>query len=230
MGKGRQKAAAAAMAAAAVVGVATGTVFESPADLMQDPEAIVLQQTEEEDGFATEERQKKPVGRIRGWVLGLPSAVRMLVGVPLWAIGWVVMTGLSTFFAGAMTPVAARLLGWLCLALILVVVYALSVKAAFPKLPFRKILRGPSLLFLLGLTALLALADLALPSAWQGDDRLTQWVWRIGATCLLAASCCSVWERYGGEEFEETKPYEEMSQAELRATARALADSVSPRR
>ena len=99
MGRGKKAAAAAAVTAAAVAGMVTGTVFENPADLMQDPNPIVsTQQAADDDGdaAASEERQRAPATRVREWVLRLPAAVRMLVGVPLWALGWVLLTGLST--------------------------------------------------------------------------------------------------------------------------------------
>ena len=84
----KKAAAAAAVTVAAAAGMVTGTVFDSPADLMGEPAAIVSVQADEDDGgTATEERQKGPAARIREWILGLPAAVRMLVGVPLWVLG-----------------------------------------------------------------------------------------------------------------------------------------------
>ena len=237
MGRGKKAAAAAAVTAAAVAGMVTGTVFENPADLMQDPNPIVsTQQAADDDGdaAASEERQRAPATRVREWVLRLPAAVRMLVGVPLWALGWVLLTGLSTLWASALSPVVSRLLGWLCLAIILIAVFAASVKAAFPALPLRKILRPRNVVFLLTVTALLALADLALPTVWEGYDLITQTVWRVGATCLLAFSCCAALgrNRKRGEprRTPEERTPEERTPEEIREIARQLADSVSPRR
>ena len=59
-------------------------------------------------------------------------------------------------------------------------------KAAFPDVPLRKILRPRTVLFLLGMTAVLAAADLALPTVWQGYDVYYRTVWRVDATCMLA--------------------------------------------
>ena len=88
-------------------------------------------------------------------------------------------------------------MGWLCLGLILTAVFACSVKAAFPNAPLRKILRPRNLLFLLGMTAVLAVADLALPTVWQGYDVYYRTVWRVGATCLLAFACCGALKSQG---------------------------------
>ena len=194
----KKAAAAAAVTVAAAAGMVTGTVFDSPADLMGEPAAIVSVQADDDDcAVAQEERQKGPAARIREWVLRLPAAVRMLVGVPLWALGWVLLTGLSTLWAGAVTPLLSKVLGWLCLALILLAVFICSVKAAFPDVPLRKFLCPRNVLFILGMTALLAAADLALPAVWQGYDVLSRTVWRIGATCLLAFVCCAALKTQG---------------------------------
>ena len=228
MGKKKKAAAAVAVTTAAVAGMVTGAVFENPPDLMQDPNPIVsVQQTSDDDGdaAASEERQKGPAARIREWVLRLPAAVRMLVGVPLWALGWVLLTGLSTLWASALRPVVSRLLGWLCLAVILVAVFAASVKAAFPELPLRKILRPRNVVFLLTVTAILALADLALPTVWEGYDLITQTVWRVGATCLLAFACCAALGRHKKRPEVRRTP-EERTPEEIREIARQLADSV----
>ena len=108
----KKAAAAAAVTVAAAAGMVTGAVFDSPADLMQEPAAIVSVQADDDDcAVAQEERQKGPAARIREWVLRLPAAVRMLVGVPLWALGWVLLTGLSTLWAGAVTPLLSKVLG-----------------------------------------------------------------------------------------------------------------------
>lgn len=233
MGKGevrmskKQKAAAAAAAVVAAAGMVTGSVIDSPAELMKAPTpAYDLQLTEEEDTAVQEERQKRPADRFRAWILGLPAAVRMLVGIPLWTIGWVLLTALSTLWMGVAAPVVSRLLGWLCLAVVLLAVFAASVKAAFPALRLKEIFRPGNLAFLLGMTALLAAADMALPTVWEGYGPAVQVVWRIGATCLLAAAC-SMELRWQGRRATARKA---SSRTEIEEAARTLADTVCPPR
>jgi len=226
----RKKAAAAAVTVAAVAGMVTASVIDTPAELLADTGLLSeAQQEEVEDAAsASEEKQRSVSARIRAWLLGLPAAVRMLVGLPLWCLGWMLLTALSTFWAGAMTPLAARLLGWVCLAVIILVTFALSVKAAFPNVPFRRILRLRNVLFLLGMTALLAIADLALPSVWQGYDAISQLVWRIGATCLLIFSCGTALKRQGKRAAVQLPAAPQRTAIE--EEARRLADTVCPPR
>ena len=226
----KKTAAAAALAAAAAAGMVTGALFDSPADLMAEPGAAVEIQMDDDDAGALEdeERQKTPAQRLRQWVLGLPSAVRMLVGVPLWCLGWVLLTGLSTLWMGA-SPLLAHVAGWLCLAVILLAVFALTVKAAFPEIPFRKILRLRNVMFLLLTTLLLAAADLALPTVWEGYDVVSRTVWRVGASCLLLFVCCAALGKHGKRSAPAEEP-RELTQEEIRERARQLADSVCPKR
>ena len=226
----KKKTAAAAALAAAAAGMVTGALFDSPADLMAEPGAAVEIQMDDDDAGALEdeERQKTPAQRLRQWVLGLPSAVRMLVGVPLWCLGWVLLTGLSTLWMGA-SPLLAHVAGWLCLAVILLAVFALTVKAAFPEIPFRKILRLRNVMFLLLTTLLLAAADLALPTVWEGYDVVSRTVWRVGASCLLLFVCCAALGKHGKRSAPAEEP-RELTQEEIRERARQLADSVCPKR
>ena len=92
----KKTASAAALAAAAAAGMVTGALFDTPADLLGEPDAVVETQADDDDTGALddEERQKTPAQRLRQWILALPAAVRMLVGVPLWCLGWVLLVRL----------------------------------------------------------------------------------------------------------------------------------------
>lgn len=224
----KKTAAAAALAAAAAAGMVTGALFDSPADLLEEPGVVVETQADGDDAGAPDdgERQKTPAQRLRQWILALPSAVRMLVGVPLWCMGWVLLTGLSTLWMGA-GPVMAHVVGWLCLAAILLAVFTLTVKAAVPEIPFRKVLRLRNVLFLLLTTLVLAAADLALPTVWEGYGVIARTVWRVGASCLLLFMCCAALGKHGKHSAPAEAP---PTQEEVRERARELADSVCPRR
>ena len=224
--KKRKAAAAAAVTVAAVAGVVTGTAFDSPVDLVPEI-AVTAEQQADDDGAAVTEQRKGPAARVRQWVQGLPAAVRMLVAVPLWCFGWVLMSAASLLWAGA-TPWLARLLSWGCLALLLMAVFACSVKAAFPEVPLRKILRPGNVLFLLLASALLCAADLALPSLWKGYDPATRLVWRVGSALLLAFLCFAELKWQGKRYAAREEPASGRSFVEEEAWR--LADTVCPRR
>lgn len=222
--KKRKAAAAAAVTVAAVAGVVTGTAFDSPVDLVPEIAVTAEQQADDDDAAVTEQR-KGPATRVRQWVQGQPAAVRMLVAVPLWCFGWVLMSAASLLWVGA-TPWLARLLSWGCLALLLMAVFACSVKAAFPEVPLRKILRPGNVLFLLLASAVLCAADLALPTLWKDYNAVSRTVWRIGAAALLAFLCCTELKHQAKRTVrkQQTAPVSKRTAVELEAMR--LADTV----
>jgi len=223
----KKKVAAAVVTAAAVTGVVTSAAFDSPLDLV--PEVAEELNLDFEDGTAVEDTdQKSPLAKIRIWVMGLPAAVRMLVAVPLWIIGWVLMSAVSVFWAGA-APVLAGLLNWVCLAIVLLAVFTVASKAAFPGVSVRRILRPGNVLLIVVLSAVFWVADLALPTVWNDYNLISRTVWRVGATCLLAFVCGAELKHQGKREsFQIVKP-ELPERTEVELEALRLADTVCGR-
>ena len=217
--------AAAAVTAAAVACMVTGAAFETPAELLPELAVLEEQQMEDDTASTAEERQKGPMAKIRAWMLGLPTAVRMLVAVPLWCVGWVLWSALSVLWMGA-APWVARLTGWACLALVLLAVFAFSVKSAFPAVSFRRILRLRNVLSLVLMSTMLCLADMALPSVWEGYNAVSRTVWRVGATCLLAILCLAELKHQGRREVKRQAVPHASERTEVELEARRLADSV----
>ena len=135
--------------------------------------------------------------------------------------------GLTALLGGA-APVVERLVSWLCLSLVLLAVFAASVKAALPDLPLKEILRPRNVAFIAILALMLGLADMVLPTVWQGYDARTQLVWRVGATCLLAFVCCAALSRHGKKPAAAAEP-PRSQRTEVEKAAMALADSVCPK-
>lgn len=223
----RKSAAAAALAVAAAAGMVTNAVVDQPLDLLNDTPFAV--EEVDDEGSTTEEQKKSgPMARVRDWIFSWHPAVRMLVALPLWCVGWVVMTGLSTLWMGASAPVVARILGWLCLVLMLLVIYTVTVKVAYPKVSLRRLLRPRTVLFILSVTLVLVAADLALPSVWNGYDAISQIIWRVGAVCLLVFCCGATLKRQGRGVQRQTERNQQRTAVEQEALR--LADSVCPPR
>ena len=221
----KMKAAKAAAVTAAAAGIVTGALFDTPADLLPELTSDAAVEETVEDSGTPQDKKRTPGDRARAWVLGLPAAVRMLVGLPLWCIGWVLMTGVSALVGTAAIPVE-RVISWLCLSVILLAVFGFSVKSAFPQLQVREILRGRNVFFLTVTALILGLADLAIPTVWTGYGIRTQIVWRLGATCVLLFVCTTALSHHGKKAAEPR----ELTQEEIRDAARRLADTVTPGR
>lgn len=224
MNRKRKAAAAAAVTAVAAAGVMTHAAFDSPVDLT--PEAAEALHWDQGDQDGQEAEQKGPLAKLRLRVLTLPAAVRMLVGVPLWLLGGVLLSAVSVFWAGT-APVLAGLVNWLCLALVLLGVFAASAKAAFPKVSVRRLLRLRNAALLLTLGTVFWAADLALPTVWDGYSLTTGTVWRVGAACALAL-VCGLELKHQGRQAAKAVPAADRTEVERAALA--LADTVCPPR
>jgi len=224
----KKKVAATAVTVAAVAGMVTGSVFDNPAEIVPEvAEQVDFLQTDDDAAEIQEERQKGPASGIRQWIMGLPAAVRMLVVVPLWLFGSLLLSAASVFWMGA-SPLLSRLIGWVCLAVVLLGIFTVSVKSAFPDVPVRKILRFRNVVLLVGLSAVLFAAELALPSVWEGYNALSGMVWKIGATCLLAFVCCMELKIRGKKAAKKMQRQEVLppQRTVVEEEARRLADTV----
>ena len=123
--------------------------FSSPAAILDDedkPAAYVERAEAEEsspesslDETEDEEEKKKPglKAAVRKKLLSLPLAVRVIVLVPLWAIG----TGIVFLLGGiwqVLSPALGKALG--ALAALVYGIIALGIKAIFPNVPIKKLL------------------------------------------------------------------------------------------
>lgn len=229
MGK-RQKAAAAVLGTLAAAGLVTGAAIDSPALLAEEDPIIVIEEEVDESDPKPVQLKKRGLAAAKQWILSLPAAVRMLVAIPLWCIGWVVETGVSALFLGPSASILRHLIGWLCMGLILLVAFMTSTKCAFPKCPVRKILRLRNFLLPLLAAVVLGAADMALPTVWKTYDTATQIVWRVGSACLLAYLCATEL-KFQGKRY--AVPVEEPAVSRrtyVEQEAWRLAETVCPKR
>ena len=157
--KAGRKAAGAAVAFTAAVGVFISSLFGSPNDLLIDPSAgkpaIVMDistgDENEEEQESNEENEVKPgfFARIRMAIYKLPLFVRVAIGLPLWALGWLVTQAFSALWKLFLAPAAERILTFLIMAAVLLAVMTVLQKLIFPDLPLREILSKPNILIVL---------------------------------------------------------------------------------
>lgn len=229
MGK-RQKAAAAVLGTLAAAGLVTGAAIDDPALLAEADPMVVIEEEVDESDSKPVQLKKRGLAAAKQWIMGLPAAVRMLVAIPLWCVGWVVEHGISALLLTPSASIVQHLIGWLCMGLILLVVFMTSTKCAFPKCPVKKILRLRNFLLPLLAAVVLGAADMALPTVWRSYDAVTQVVWRTGSACLLAWLCASEL-KFQGKRY--AVPMEESAAPKrtyVEQEAWRLADTVCPKR
>lgn len=210
--KMKNKGAATAAATVAAAGVLIGGSFEAPADILKDNDSALAPppivetlnaeidpgdgDTGDEDAVAEEEEEEKKKGGVRQktreFVLRLPLAVRACVAVPLWCVGWALISAASLLWAGVLSPVGAAIAKWVLIALIILAALAVTVKTVFPKTPLKKIFNKYTLLWVLGGSTAFCIADVVLQRFYPDMPSLFDIARAAASAALLAAAVIPV--------------------------------------
>ena len=192
--KVRRRTTAAAAAVIAATGAAVGGSFDSPAELLglDTDSAVVDSLFDTGDGDETAEGESAGAetkdSRFRRRVASLPLEVRAAVGVPLWCIGWLVISGFTALWGSVLSPVASVALRWVLAAGIMLAVLAGTMKLACPGMPLKTVFNKKSILTVLIGIALLWLADLALGLLLPDKRWLRELVGFVGTLATFGAA------------------------------------------
>ena len=231
--KTKKRAAATAAAVIAAAGTVLGGSFDSPADLMDDDDEMIPVQTAEyaaddECDDAGEPEKRSLRRRVRRLVQTLPAGVRAAVGVPLWCVGWLVITAASALWSAVLSPVAGAVLRCAATAGIMLAVIFAMMKIVFPDMPVKRIFNRRSILTALFGTAAVGAADalmcVFLPEERTAADLVRFFgslaVFTLSALPLISAEV----ERMRAERVREE---EEDREEYLRRLALEIADSAA---
>ncbi|MBR0208603.1 MAG: hypothetical protein IJQ43_06890 [Oscillospiraceae bacterium] len=241
--KMKNKGAATAAATVAAAGVLIGGSFEAPADILKDndsalapPPIVETLNAEvdpgdgdpgEENPAADEEEEEKKKGglrqKTREVVMRLPLAVRACVAVPLWCVGWALISIFSLLWTGILSPVGAAIAKWVVIALMILAALAITVKTVFPNTPLKKIFNKRSLLWVLGGSTLLCIADVVLQRFYPDMPRLFDLARAVASAALLSAAVIPVLKH---EKKARDKRRAEEEEARAREEAAALAAAL----
>lgn len=197
-----------AVALTAAISVLLGGLFNSPADLTQDPAAVDRAFTppasvnfvmpddgggDDEDGILpdeSEDEEKKKSGGLRDslrrLILRIPAGVRAVFLVPLWAIGWGLISGFGAMWSAFLSPLLGSIATWLAAAAVILLVIAAGVKAMFPEIPLKKILSRKTVIGVCSSVLLLALADAVLPFFVPEYAAVRSWIRFAGLTVIFS--------------------------------------------
>lgn len=191
-----RKAGGAVLAFTAAVGVFFSSLFGAPGDLLADPQqaeppAIVMESDSSSEGTEQEREDEKKYrpgffARLRGAILSLPLYLRVGLGLPLWAFGWLVTQAFSALWKTFLAPVAGSILTFVIMALVLLAVTTILLKTVFPELTFKEILSRPNILTVLIACAVFCLFNIVMGRLDQDFARL-EWLIRFaeGAFILI---------------------------------------------
>ena len=238
--KARVRTTAAAAAVIAAAGAAVGGSFDTPAELLTPADegaALVDSVFDDEDGGSTDGGEEETLpgkrrGRFAAWVLTLPAWLRALVGVPLWCIGWLVISFFSAMWGAVLSPFLSFAAKWVLAAALLLAALAAAVKLACPGVPLKTVLgKKTRRIALLGVAALWLL-ELALGYFLPERRGVRGWLGFAGTLAVFAAAAVPA-VRAGAEHRREESARndpppetEEERQRRLRRLALEMADSA----
>lgn len=199
----KNAAAVTAVALLTAASVMTGSLFDTPAALLPDDGApsIVynmntgLDGAEDDDAGVSEDESEEKSKRggvravLRQRILQLPLIVRLLVILPLWALGSVILAAAGAAWP-LLSPALGKIAGFALMLALLIGAFVLAAKAVFPDLPVKKLLSRRNLVALVLGAAALSLADAVLDAAWTDYEQIKNVV--LSAGFFVALSCAAV--------------------------------------
>ena len=150
------------------------------------PDQAAEDETEQEDESSQAESGVR--AGLRQKILQLPYVVRLLVILPLWALGFGIITVATALWSGVLSPILGKILGWVLLLAALAAAFVLAAKTVFPDLKIKDLLKKRNLLGLLIAAGVLALADIVLPLFWADYARIETIVRAVGIFLILGLS------------------------------------------
>lgn len=231
----------------AATGVVVGGLFQDPNELLDDPiDAYMMNIADNADddldggddgdeAVTPDERKRSIAARLRMRILAMPLAARVIFVMPLWAVGWVLLTLGSLLWGSVLSPVVSSVLSWVCIALLLLGVLIAGVKTAFPDMPLKKIVnRRTCGTLLIGMLIVGAL-DVIMQAVFPEKQLITRLVSLLSSTAVLLTAALPILFRHSApvpalteaEEECEELPAEEYIDPELatRRLAEAIADT-----
>lgn len=202
----KKKLIAGSAAAVAALALIVGTLLPSALDVVSPekaaaPPAVVLNLDEEVAGQSQEaapenRKSQRMAEKLKAWLLGLPQAVRVIFVLPLWALGWVLSWGLSILWAGLFSPALGFVASWAVGAAVLTGLFAVTAKALFPELSFKKILTKKNGYIIIGAAMVIVSLEAILPFYWPNYKLVSILVKTFLAAAVVGFLCYRIKKKY----------------------------------
>ena len=200
----RKKALGAAAAVTTGTAVLINGLFGNPDDMIkvQDeankPAAVyyVEEEDAEEEDAEEEDEEDGPqtLGmRIKRWIWSWPLFLRVLIGLPLWTMGWGVCQAAQLLWKLVLSPVLQVVLSALTLFAALAGAAGLAGRALFPELPLREVFKKSRLIALAIGSAALEVLIALLPVIRKDLGNYAGLIRFGGGALILAGLLLSMW-------------------------------------
>lgn len=187
-----EKARKAAVIAATGASVVVGSLYATPDELINPKPLTMMDPASNEELDETDvENQKKSIGQIiKNWLNSLPVWLRVSVGLPLWFIGWILITVARSIF------LKTNFVYLLIAGIILFIVLVLVGKIMFPRIPFKEFVNKYTIGTLLVTIGVLALCDYIFPQIWDEYEKYSRYVLFATITISMVCAVAQYYQRY----------------------------------
>ena len=173
----------AAVIAATGASVVVGSMYATPDELMHPKPLVMIDPASNDTIDETDvENQKKTLTQmIKQWLSSLPEWVRVTIGLPLWFIGWIIITVCRSIYLKTNFV-------WLLIAgIVLFVVLTLVGKIMFPKIPLKKFVNKYTVSILLITVTFMTICDYIFPKLWDEYETYSRYV--VLFTVTISVAC-----------------------------------------
>ena len=215
-GKAGKRIARSAVALTTAAALITAGLFRTPADIIKEEDvfaAPAIVETvdrepvpdEPEDMPEEEEERKKNLkDRFREALLRMPRIVRILLLLPLWCIGTVLLAVLTPLFQAVLPPLLNIVLKWLIIAAVLLGLVTAALKLLFPDLPLKKILSKRNIVLVVIYSAVVGMAGWVLEDLYPDTKLLVPAIYAGAVALFIGIVLLSAAFRRKGKESEAT--------------------------
>ena len=168
----RRKITISIIAGLASISVLLGGIFDSSKDLLKeeprDDRQVIENISERSMDELQQATQKESIrNHLRGLVYKVPVKIRVVLFVPFWAFGTVLLWAAELAYGALIAPIAHLVLGFALQTLLLFGVIGLCIKILFPDIPWSKIFSKKLFLSVLCGSIFMSACDMIVPHFWQ---------------------------------------------------------------
>ena len=152
--------------------VLIGSVFDSSKDLLEDTHVSVKAISEtmtdlSEDNLESGKQKQGFKERVRRMIYKVPVRVRVVLFLPLWLLGNLILIGAEFLFRTVLAPIGNLILGFILQTLLLLGIIAVCIKIMFPDLPWSKIFSKKLILLVFAGSLFMSACDFVMPMIWE---------------------------------------------------------------
>lgn len=143
--------------------------FDSPKELLEDINKKDIPTAQHYEYILNDTKDSKPNShnRFKELIYKIPVKIRMILCIPLWFIGNMLLMLFHTLFNTLLTPIAYIIITFIIQTIILLSAIAVSIKLLFPDLPWSKILSFKTITFVILGSLLMSVFDFVMIRLWD---------------------------------------------------------------